>query len=111
MATTRLVKYERSTDYRTVAATGAFGGPAPNGEIVFDLFVERFSVPESENLIIDGLGIMQAPTPIETPILREAQVGVVMRPDIAFALGLFLMEKAQQAGFRPPLDDEKGQIK
>ena len=106
MATTKKVKYTRAEGYRIFPATGAFGGPSPNGDITVDFYVERFQVPNEENLIIDDTTKTALPSqPIETDISRESQVGIVLRRDTAFFLGKFLMDKALMAGFVPPPDD------
>jgi len=105
MATTKKVVYQKANDYRFIPVTGAFGGPAPNGEIVVDLYVERFDVPVDSNVVVGDTGIpVESPTP-DTPIRRELMIGIVMRPDIAYVLGKFMMEKATAAGFVPPADD------
>jgi hypothetical protein len=41
------IQFKRTPDYRIIPITGAWGGVNPQGEIVFDLFVERLEVPES----------------------------------------------------------------
>lgn len=107
MAITKKVIYTRSSEYRTIAATGAWGGPSPAGEVIFDLFVERFSLPEEESLVVDettGTALPQGP--IQTPVLRESQIGVVLRPDVAYTIGRWLIDNAQRAGHRPPEDDK-----
>ena len=92
MAITKKVIYKRSSDYRTIAATGAWGGPSPTMEVVFDLYVERFALPEDESLVVDETtGAALPPAPTQTPILRESQVGVILQPDIAYMIGRWLI--------------------
>lgn len=101
------VLYRRSKDYHVIAASGAVGGPSPSAEIVFDLYVERFALPEEETLIIDETTGTPLPSnPVDTPVIRESQVGIMMRPDIAYNIGRWLQERARFAGFRPPEDDQ-----
>lgn len=96
------VVFKRATDYRVIPATGAWGGVSPHGEVVVDLFVEASENPDQLVLEVEE---GKPPTEVkrsETRIARESQIGVVMRPDIAYSVGQFLIEKAKQAGFTPP---------
>lgn len=92
------VFYEKDKDYRLLVATGAFGGPAPTGDIIIDFFVERQVHPEKIILELDPSG----PKEIKREgvrIVREIQVGILLRPDRAHSIGKWLIEKANQAGF------------
>jgi hypothetical protein len=96
------VVFRRAADYRVIPATGAWGGVSPHGEVVFDLVVEASENPDQ--LVLE---VEEGETPVEvsrskTRVVRESQIGVVMRPDIAYSVGNFLIEKARQAGFTPP---------
>jgi len=92
------VQFSRATDYRIIPATGAWGGVTPNGEIVFDLYVERQESPESIEIeVVDGKQVGEKRYPQPQPIEREAQIGVVVRPDIAKAIGEFLIGMADKA--------------
>lgn len=92
------VKFSRATDYRIIPATGAWGGVTPNGEIVFDLYVERRENPESIEIeVVDGEQVGEKRHPHPQPFEREAQIGVVVRPDIAKAIGEFLIGMADKA--------------
>lgn len=92
------VVFSRSPEYRVVAATGAWGGLSLNGEVVFDLYVERRATPESMELTVKSDGsTTEKRFPDPQPLLRESQVGVVLRPDIAKSIGDFLIRYAQKA--------------
>ena len=38
------IAFKKTPDYRIIPVTGAWGGVNPQGEIIFDLFVERLEV-------------------------------------------------------------------
>jgi hypothetical protein len=87
------VTFTDSKDYRLVPVTGAWGGPSGNGEIVVDFYVERTSPPEILMGVDDEEKIVEK---VNSPkqAIRERQVGLVLRPDIALAIGNWLIEKA-----------------
>jgi hypothetical protein len=90
--------YEKNEYYRLLPATGAFGGPTPNGDVIIEFFVERPTAPEKVILQLDPSGPKELKG--ETgKIVREIQVGILLRPDRAYSIGKWLMEKANQAGF------------
>jgi hypothetical protein len=88
------VIYRKAPDFRLFPATGAWGGPSVNGEIIVNFYVDRVQEPESVTVMIDestGTGAEKLPPPQHA---REVLVGIVMRPDIALAIGQFLVDKA-----------------
>lgn len=90
--------YEKNENYRLLPATGAFGGPTPTGDIILEFFVERQTHPEKIILELDPSG----PKEIKREggrLVREIQVGILLRPDRAHSIGKWLIEKANQAGF------------
>jgi hypothetical protein len=87
--------YMKAPDYRLVPATGAWGGPSVTSEIIVNFYVDRAQEPTDVTLLIDE----QTGTAVEKPLpppqnVREVLVGIVLRPDIALAIGQFLVEKA-----------------
>jgi hypothetical protein len=98
--------YRRSRDYKAVPATGAWGGPTPNGMIAVDFFLERSDLPTEETIILDDQTNTARVEPSKDPdMVREVECGILVRPEAAYAIGRFLIEKAKQAGFQPPPDD------
>ena len=90
--------FSRAEGYRRIPATGAWGGVSPNGEIVFDFFVEHRQNPERMEVEVrKGEIIEKKRYPDPLPIIRESQVGIVLRPDIAKSVGEFLINYADQA--------------
>jgi hypothetical protein len=47
------IVFRKAPDYRIIPATGAWGGVNPQGEIVFDLFVEKLELPESVQIKVE----------------------------------------------------------
>ncbi len=92
------ILFTRASGYRVIPATGAWGGLSPNGEVVFDLYVEKRQNPERIKIETAGgkpTSEMRFPDP--QPFVREAQIGIVLRPDIAKAIGEFLIGLADKA--------------
>lgn len=96
-------RFDRDPEYRVVVANGAWGGPTPRGEIMFDLFFEHADVPEEISYMAtpDGLGPEVARTPQTNYIIRDALVGVVMTPENAESLGRWLLEKVSLLKTKP----------
>ena len=96
-ATEMQIKYTVSPQYRTYGATGAFGGFSPNGEVVFDFFIERQAPPETITLkIVDGKPNEEVDSKTKS-LIRERVAGFVLRPDIALSIGQWLVKKAETA--------------
>jgi len=92
------VVFRRAADYRTIAANGAWGGIAPSGEVVFDLHVDRRATPTEMDVFAEDDGTLREERdPKAQPIIREAQIGVVLAPSVAKSVGEFLIRYANQA--------------
>jgi hypothetical protein len=94
------ISFRKAEGYKLVPATGAWGGVTPQGEIVFDLYVERKQFPQHIVMVRQESGGYKEDEDRkeEGAMVREAQVGVVLRPDIAYQIGKWLMETAKKAG-------------
>lgn len=91
------ITFKKAADYRIIPVTGAWGGVSPQGEIIFDLFVEKLEVPESVKIKVEP-GRPPVEMAREGQVhIRESQIGVVVRPDIARSLGEWLIQKANEA--------------
>ncbi len=91
------IAFKKAPDYRLIPVTGAWGGINPQGEIIFDLYVEKLEIPESVKIRVEP---GRPPTEIarEGQVhVRECQIGVVVRPDIARSIGEWLIQKANEA--------------
>ena len=89
------IHYLESKDYRMIPVTGAHGGISPNGEVIIDLYVERKEAPKSVDLEIDDTGKSKEIRRYNQRHIREKQIGLVIRPDIALIIGKFLIDKAK----------------
>ena len=106
MSIKRSVQYSKGRDYRVFPVTGAIGGLNVNGELVVDLFIEKLSLPSEEEMTINESTGHVEHREIKGQILeRESQIGLVIRPDIAYSIGKWFIDKAQQAGIQIPPDD------
>jgi hypothetical protein len=92
-------KFTRAPDYRVLAANGAWGAIATNGIITVDFYVERIANPETIVQYLEGDRAGQEeriPGEPECLIEREAQVGLILTPDTARAIGQWLIERADE---------------
>ena len=90
--------FSRAEGYRRIPATGAWGGLSPQGEIVFDLYVEQRQNPERMEIEVQkGKIIEKKRYPDLEPFIRESQVGIVLRPEVAKSVGEFLIKYADLA--------------
>lgn len=94
------IKFGKSNDYKMIPVTGVWGGLSPNNEVVFDFFIEKHVNPEFIELEIENGKKIGEKQKSESAFIREAQVGIVLRPDIAYSIGKWLIEKAKNAGFK-----------
>ena len=92
-------EYVKSKDYKIYHATGAWGGLSPRSEIYIDFFIEKAEPPEKSKLYVkDKEAIKEEKIPKEDKLIRELQACFILRPDIAYAIGEWLIKKAEEAG-------------
>lgn len=95
------IVFEKSEQKSTISATGAFGGPTPDGAaIVANLFVEHTSMPNYVTHDIDSSGHvnMSKGKPVKRgDITREVQATLVMSPENAKQLGKWLIKNSEKA--------------
>lgn len=94
--------YEDADDAQTITATGAQGGPTPDGaSVVANLYVERNSIPHHVSHQIDEHGQVDLSETSQHvsrgELTREMQASLVMTPEHAMQFGLWLQENARQA--------------
>ena len=94
------IYFSKAKDYKIIPANGAWGGISPEGSIIFDLFIEKNELPDYIELEInDGKGKAKEINKKKKKIVRESQIGIVLKPDIAYSIGEWLIDKAKNAGF------------
>ena len=88
------IRYRNNPAYRSVHATGAYGGTLPNGEICLGIFSERTHFPESAIVEVDEQTKQGKETvQVEKGIVREMEVGIIMNLDVAKAIRVWLDDK------------------
>ena len=92
--------YIKGKDFRVIRADGAIGGITPNGYIHFALYSERQAIPRRQVFALSEDGVVgemiEAETITRGSIVREMDVDVFLRPDIAKALHQWLGEHLER---------------
>jgi Na+-translocating ferredoxin:NAD+ oxidoreductase RnfG subunit len=91
--------YIKSTDFKVVWVDGAIGGPTAFGHIHFALYAERPAIPRRQvfklNKETSGLGdLIPEKTISRVSHVREMSCDLMMTPDVAHNLGLWLIQQA-----------------
>ncbi|MBI4977094.1 MAG: hypothetical protein HZC28_06395 [Spirochaetes bacterium] len=94
-----VIHFTKSKDYRMVPITGVWGGLNAAGNLVVDCYVEKKDIPESVKLQVSPGTVIEVSRSGERTI-REVQVGMELRPDIAYSIGKWLIESAKKAGVK-----------
>ena len=97
-----LVKFVfvKSPDYRTIAASGVWGGVTPQGQLKLDLFVDSVVTPEfiTHNIRKDGrLGEEIERAPSGRIVTRELQIGVLLTVNVAEIIANWILARVQEA--------------
>ena len=90
------IEVDQAKEFRLVPATGAMGGPNPQGEIICNFFVEHPKNPSLEVSLdkTTGRPVREVSVSPNT-FVRQLQIAVVMRPDIALSVGQWLIKQAK----------------
>ena len=96
-----LVEIARAKDYREVAATGVYGGPATNGTVHACFYVEALKTPSVVRVEVADGRLVQTDLAADSSdnvrtLLRELQVGLVLSPRDAASIGHWLIERARE---------------
>ena len=92
------VKYVKELGYRTFPATGVYAGPTPSGDVMCKFFVESQPAPDEIEIDVLKTGDLDEKARHVDPDLyvRSFQVGIVMNPITAKAVGEFITQKAEE---------------
>lgn len=106
--------YIKGNNFRVIHADGAYGGLSPTGDLFFCLFSQRPPIPTITAQQVDRDGklgdeILQERV-TKDGLVREIEVGVAMRPEIAEALIKFLQEKLDQYKKITEKQEQKDQV-
>jgi hypothetical protein len=89
--------YIKSNDFRVVHSDGIFGGLTPSGDIFFSLFSQRPPIPQITVQAIKETGELGdeilAERVSKDGIIRQLEVGISMRPDVAEAMVKWLQDR------------------
>lgn len=102
------IRCERSPQYRVLVVDGAYGGLGSDGLIRATVFSQSPPLPdrfEQEVGADDQLLSEKAIGAGEPQRNYEAQL--VLQPEVAFKLGVWLLQHAHRAGVAPELGDEE----
>ena len=90
--------FKKSKDHQMYPAAGAWGGPTPQGDILCNFFVEYQDTPDKLTLEFEETAQTQKETQHreENIYIREITTSVLLRPDIAKAVGKWLIDNADR---------------
>lgn len=93
--------YIKANSFRVIHVDGAIGGLTPSRLVHAALYSERSAIPQRivHEVAPDGtLGArIDAQTLARTGIVREVEIDVIMSPEVAHNLGLWLLERSREA--------------
>lgn len=91
------IRFKKSKDHKIYPASGIWGGPTPQGEILCNFFVEYPDTPD--HLIIkvdkDGRNLKEEPNRKEGAYTREITNSILLQPDTAISIGKWLVNQAE----------------
>ncbi len=91
--------FEKSQDYRVVAASGAWGGITPQGDFFLDFFADHWATPNQVVHEIEPNGSLGKEVRRDPPhalsATRTRQVGVVLTLEQAHILSEFVRGKIE----------------
>jgi hypothetical protein len=89
--------YIKSNDFRVIHTDGMFGGLTPTGDIFVSLFNQRPPIPQITVQAIKETGELGdeilAERVSKDGIIRQLEVGILMRPDVAEAMVKWLQDR------------------
>ena len=92
--------YIKGNDFRVIHMDGVFGGLSPTGDIFMSIFSQRPPIPTMTVQPVKENGelgdeLMSERT-VKDGLVREIEVGVALRPEVAEVLIKWLQEKVEQ---------------
>ena len=94
------VKSRKDSEHRIIPASGVWGGVTPHGMVYFDVVLEKPEAPVSTTINVNettGERIETVDDPAEPAVERILMTGILTRPEIARAIGQWLIDKADEA--------------
>jgi hypothetical protein len=91
------ITYLEANGHRTVAVTGAHGGLTPTGHVQVSLYHERVGKPPSVTRDQEtGVETVEDQSPGVVPVERIVEVSMILRSDIAHAIGQWLVDQSKR---------------
>jgi hypothetical protein len=98
--------YVKSQFFRVIHADGIIGGPTPQGFLHFSFYSERPPLPRRMVHAVSPIGqlgeVIPEKTVVRDAIMREMDVDVIMRLDVAEQFHQWLGQRIQEMKPRPP---------
>ena len=93
------IHFRKDEGYRVLAVNAVWGGVTPRGDIMVDLCHESQPQPDAitHEVTPEGLGAEIERTPPTPSVERTVLVGVVLTPEHAESIGLWLQAKARES--------------
>lgn len=108
------IHLQKGAHYRDIYVDGVFGGPTPHQLVHMAMYSERFPIPRSiahavadkspNPAVADSVDIKlgeELEREVKEGIVRELQVGAIMKPETALSLGKWLISQALATGADP----------
>ncbi|HUF04303.1 MAG TPA: hypothetical protein VMM38_09020 [Aridibacter sp.] len=90
--------YIKSNYFRVIKADGAWGALSPRGDLVISLFNERLPMPDTQKFTLSEGGNLLpiGQTTEHEGIIRELEVAISLRPEVAFSIANWLLGKVKE---------------
>lgn len=96
------IEIEKDKDYKLQPVNGVSFSNTPNGDIVVEYYVEHRTSPSEITLEVFPEGNAREVERVGERNVRNLMGGLVVRPDLAYAIGEWLQNKAKAQGYNPP---------
>lgn len=100
------IKYLKAHDFKTILATGVYGGLTSQGLIDANFFTDRPALPDYQVVEVDEKGVMTGPPKDhkDSHLVREVQFGALMDVNTAKVIVAWLDSKIEEHenNFRKP---------
>jgi hypothetical protein len=94
------ISFRKAPDYRLYPATGAWGGPTPDGQILMNIFVEHGALPSYQTFKVNDEGRVNLNEVLESAAAgdgeRDVLCGIVLTPTNAKKIAEWLNNHADR---------------
>lgn len=111
------IRYIFPDDYNPTIATGALGGPMPDGcHIAVSFYMERGSLPYSQSFQLSKEGKLEDevaadPEDCHRTMIRFVNSGIVVTPEVALTVAKWLEEQVAKLPGRMPSEENASKTK